>query len=190
MKKLIVILVIVLNTINLFSAEKTLKFEGREAGDIYGSLISSISKIHNSVESLKERNPGAAHFLYETIREYLTPRYDTDYYNCISRIKTEIKNSKYSKDIDKYTTEDYIFAYFDLCWVFALGYAPDEIYITLENGRITKITATKYGRTPDFWINIEQRRMHQINRNAEYYKMIDKDWNELDITILEYLNSK
>lgn len=190
MKKLIVIFAIVLNTINLFSAERIIKLEGREANLIYNRLISSISKIHNSVESLKERNPAAGYFLYETIREYLTPRYDANYYNCISRIKTEIKNSKYAKDIDKYTIEDCIFAYFDLWWGFALGYSPEEIYITLENGRITKMTATKYGNTSDFWINIEQRRMIQINRNAEYYKMIDKDWNKLDITILEYLNSK
>lgn len=185
MKKLIVIFAIVLNTINLFSSERTLKFEGRESRFMYEYLVSSNNTIMMSVENLKERHFSASYFLGRTIYKYFSLDWKADYYKSVNKIKEAVRNSEYSKDIKEYEIDDYIFARFNFLFNGGFTNEIEEIYITLENKRITKVTC----KFTDSWINIAPRRMFQINSNAEYYKLVDKEWNELDITIINYLNS-
>lgn len=191
MKKLIVIFAIVLNTINLFSAEKIIKFEGREAHNLYEEIISANTEgLPPSIERLKYRNTLAALYLNAIASKYLKPSYDENYYGCLNTIKQEISKSKYADDIKEFEINDFCF------WSFThFGWGlPDEIYITLTSNKITKITATKYGFTGDkpfkFWINFHPKFMNKINTHLSSTKYYDNTWTTKNFTWMEYLLKK
>jgi hypothetical protein len=191
MKKLIVILVIVLNTIILFSAEKTIKFEGREANNLYTEIISANRDgLPPSIERLKERNTLAALYLNAIASKYLKPSYDENYYGCLNTIKQEISKSKYADDIKEFEINDYCFWSFNL-WGWG---SPDEIYITLKDDRVSKITCTQYGFSGDktfkFWINFHPKFINKINIHLSSTKYYDNTWTRKDFTWMEFLLKK